>query len=81
MCRTNMFCFWLHKTLSGFNLISRVISVVIFLFLELTEDRQIKMIGGLARDYGLHSFRKGNVTSLTSNPDGPPIASIFLRAQ
>jgi len=39
------------------------------------------LIGGLARDYGSHSFRKGNVTSLTSNPDGPPIASIFLRAQ
>ena len=52
-----------------------------FLFSELTEDQQIKMIGGLARDYGSHSFRKGNVTSLTSNPDGPPIASIFLRAQ
>ena len=54
---------------------------IYFLFSELTEDQQIKMIGGLARDYGSHSFRKGNVTSLTSNPDGPPIASIFLRAQ
>jgi len=48
---------------------------------ELSADQQMALIGGYARDYGSHSFRKGNVTTLTSNPDGPPIASIFLRAQ
>ena len=52
-----------------------------FFCVDLSQDDQIKLIGGLARDYGSHSFRKGNVTVLTSNPDGPPIASIFLRAQ
>jgi len=52
-----------------------------FFLTELSEDQQMSLIGGYARDYGSHSFRKGNVTALTSSPDGPPIASIFLRAQ
>ena len=41
---------------------------------------KLRELGLVITMIGIHSFRKGIVTYLSSNPDGPSPVNIFLRA-
>jgi len=47
---------------------------------KLSNEEQASLLGGVAGQYGTHSFRKGAVTYVSTNPGGPPVVSAFQRA-
>ena len=45
----------------------------------MSEQALVEAIGGLAREFGAHSFKKHTETRLTTIPGGPPVTSSLIR--
>ena len=46
---------------------------------ELGEQDLVSAIGGVAKEFGCHSFKKTTETRLLCIPEGPPVTSSLMR--